>query len=291
MSIYTQTRYSEINMRIRIITNSEVRYEGTLFDMDPEEKTFTLKNVSAYGTENRRNDIFIHPSSKVFDLVIFRTCEIKNLMGFKGDSISSPTLFTTSRYKTKSSDQQHSNENNTSYKIIDESKVNMKSEILKLGCKLEKGEQKMIKNQSENTNILDFKIVEAYFDNEDREDFQTILKINRSIALDKHLDRKVKRENVIDNLSPPIIKEEKIHFSKKRKNYLIIETELDEKPNTNFVKSENNKRYIDKYKANSVRKLNEETFGNIEMSIRRKNSIPNRKLDQIQNAKEDKISQ
>ena len=142
MSISTQTHYSEVNMRIRIITNSEVRYEGTLFDMDSKENTFTLKNVSAYGTEDRRNDIFIHPSSKVFDLVIFRTCEIKNLMGFKGDSKSSPTLFTTSKYKTNPTDQYSSNENNTSFKILDKSKANKKSEIQKLSCKFEKKEQK-----------------------------------------------------------------------------------------------------------------------------------------------------
>lgn len=73
------------NLRIRIITNADIRYEGTLFNVNAAEKTISLKEVTAFGTEERRSDTFIPPSSKVYDCVIFRSCEIKDLVGMKGD--------------------------------------------------------------------------------------------------------------------------------------------------------------------------------------------------------------
>lgn len=73
------------NLRIRIITNADIRYEGTLFNVNAAEKTISLKEVTAFGTEDRRSDTFIPPSSKVYDCVIFRSCEIKDLVGMKGD--------------------------------------------------------------------------------------------------------------------------------------------------------------------------------------------------------------
>ena len=38
---------------VRIITYSNIRFEGTLYQINPKEKTIALKNVKNYGTEDR----------------------------------------------------------------------------------------------------------------------------------------------------------------------------------------------------------------------------------------------
>lgn len=73
------------NLKIRIITNADIRYEGTLFNLNSSEKTISLKNVTAFGTEDRRKDTFIPPSNTVYEMVVFRSCEIKDLVGLKGE--------------------------------------------------------------------------------------------------------------------------------------------------------------------------------------------------------------
>jgi protein LSM14 len=42
---------------ISLVTNSKIRYEGTLIHIDPIEKSMTLKKVRSFGSEGRRNGI------------------------------------------------------------------------------------------------------------------------------------------------------------------------------------------------------------------------------------------
>lgn len=67
------------NKRIRIITISEIRYEGTLYQINTKDKTIALKNVVAFGTEDRRADQVIPPSQNVYELIIFKASHIKNI--------------------------------------------------------------------------------------------------------------------------------------------------------------------------------------------------------------------
>lgn len=42
---------------IELITNAQVRYEGTLVEVDKAERSMKLKNVKSYGTEGRRGGV------------------------------------------------------------------------------------------------------------------------------------------------------------------------------------------------------------------------------------------
>lgn len=74
------------NARIRIITNSEIRYEGTLYKINPDEKTITLRNVQSFGTEDRRSDKVQMASALVYEYIVFRSIEIKDLIVLKEET-------------------------------------------------------------------------------------------------------------------------------------------------------------------------------------------------------------
>lgn len=42
--------------RIRIITNSGIRYEGKLYEINQKERTIALQDVASFGSEDRRSD-------------------------------------------------------------------------------------------------------------------------------------------------------------------------------------------------------------------------------------------
>ena len=69
--------------KVRIITNSDIRYEGTLYKINATEKTIALKDVSSFGTEDRRPDRILPPSSLVYEYIVFRSAEIKDLIVLK----------------------------------------------------------------------------------------------------------------------------------------------------------------------------------------------------------------
>jgi len=70
---------SYIGSKISLISTSDVRYEGTLYAIDAEESTIALKNVRHMGTEDRRSDKVIEASPTLYEYIIFRGENIKNL--------------------------------------------------------------------------------------------------------------------------------------------------------------------------------------------------------------------
>ena len=42
---------------IELITNAQVRYEGTLVEVDQAERSMKLKSVRSFGTEGRRGGV------------------------------------------------------------------------------------------------------------------------------------------------------------------------------------------------------------------------------------------
>jgi protein LSM14 len=65
---------------VSIITKSEIRYEGTLFKINPDEKNITLQYVRSYGTEGRRPGNEIQASSQTYEQIVFKGTDIKDLM-------------------------------------------------------------------------------------------------------------------------------------------------------------------------------------------------------------------
>jgi len=77
---------AHIGSKISLISTSEVRYEGTLYQIDTNESTISLKNVRHMGTEDRKTDNKIDASSTVYSSIIFRGENIKNLRLVEEDS-------------------------------------------------------------------------------------------------------------------------------------------------------------------------------------------------------------
>ncbi|CEO94851.1 Sm domain-containing protein [Plasmodiophora brassicae] len=68
-----------IGSRISLISKSDIRYEGTLFTIDPVNSTVALSNVRCFGTEGRRPEA-VPPAPTVYQFIIFKGADIKNLV-------------------------------------------------------------------------------------------------------------------------------------------------------------------------------------------------------------------
>ena len=79
------------NARVRIITKSEIRYEGTLYQINAGEKTVALKDVYSFGSEDRLKDKFVPASDVPYEFIVFKSNEIKDLMVLKDEDKKKPT--------------------------------------------------------------------------------------------------------------------------------------------------------------------------------------------------------
>ena len=62
--------------KVRIITHSNFRFEGILYQINTKEKTLALKNVKNFGTEERQVEKYVPPSSLVYEFIVFKSTEI-----------------------------------------------------------------------------------------------------------------------------------------------------------------------------------------------------------------------
>ncbi|KAF0693314.1 Aste57867_15718 [Aphanomyces stellatus] len=67
-----------IGSRISLISKTDIRYEGLLFNIDTRQSMVALQNVRSFGTEGRRPD-HIPPSDTVLQYATFKASEIKDL--------------------------------------------------------------------------------------------------------------------------------------------------------------------------------------------------------------------
>lgn len=73
-----------VGSRISLISKAEIRYEGILHFINPEENTVGLKEVRMLGTQGRRGGIGeVEPNDTVYDFIIFRGGDIKDLSVFE----------------------------------------------------------------------------------------------------------------------------------------------------------------------------------------------------------------
>ncbi|CAI5723218.1 unnamed protein product [Peronospora destructor] len=67
-----------LGSRISLVSKTDIRYEGFLFNIDTRQSTVALQNVRSFGTEGRRAE-HVPPSSHVLQYATFKASEIKDL--------------------------------------------------------------------------------------------------------------------------------------------------------------------------------------------------------------------
>ncbi|KAI3398508.1 hypothetical protein diail_9032 [Diaporthe ilicicola] len=70
-----------LGARISLISKSDIRYVGTLYEINSNESTVSLENVRSHGSEGRKGDPSeeVSASDQVYDFIVFRGSDVKDL--------------------------------------------------------------------------------------------------------------------------------------------------------------------------------------------------------------------
>ncbi|XP_057663547.1 protein LSM14 homolog B-A isoform X2 [Diorhabda carinulata] len=73
------TGMPELGSKISLISKADIRYEGRLFTVDPQECTIALASVRSFGTEDRETQYPVPAQNQVYDYILFRGTDIKDI--------------------------------------------------------------------------------------------------------------------------------------------------------------------------------------------------------------------
>ncbi|KAK9529449.1 hypothetical protein VZT92_013540 [Zoarces viviparus] len=68
-----------IGSKISLISKAQMRYEGILSSVDTDRSTVALAKVKSYGTEDRHTDRPLPPKGEIYEYIIFRGSDIKDI--------------------------------------------------------------------------------------------------------------------------------------------------------------------------------------------------------------------
>ncbi|CAG0895957.1 unnamed protein product [Darwinula stevensoni] len=94
-----------IGSKISLISKSLIRYEGILYTIDTRESTVALANVRSFGTEDRPTDRPVGPRSELYEYIIFRGSDIKEIRVCEAPTLEDPAIVQQSRPTTSASFQ------------------------------------------------------------------------------------------------------------------------------------------------------------------------------------------
>lgn len=69
-----------LGSKISLISKSEIRYEGILYTVDQAQSTISLAKVRSFGTEDRPAPHPVAPREEVYEYIIFKASDIKDLI-------------------------------------------------------------------------------------------------------------------------------------------------------------------------------------------------------------------
>ncbi|KAG8222464.1 hypothetical protein J437_LFUL002199 [Ladona fulva] len=82
----------ELGSKISLISKSDIRYEGRLFTVDPHECTIALAQVRSFGTEDRECTFPVAPQNEIYDYILFRGSDIKDIRVVNNPPLNDPAI-------------------------------------------------------------------------------------------------------------------------------------------------------------------------------------------------------